>query len=352
MFKSLNQQLASQNGWKTHEHFEPAIRLKPNFAALLERQSQFGTSPAVAHATMDSVTFLGVFQMPAAVACPKCKKKYSLPDKMLGKVVKCSNCTTKFKTPAPRAGQPAKAATNPQAAKAASNARAAEMRKLGIDGPIQRAPDLFDSGVKPRKGEGDPLANHIVGDPGFAQVDLPQQKVEETVDPLADMYANPAIQQEKVSSVPRGTGKKAGKKAGKKKRKKSQGTFASKIWLWIPTIFIPIFILGIVLSFFAPTPAAIIVGIAYGIFSLTGTAIGIWALVETYKVSESVAQLLLSIFVPFYILYFFATNWQPMKDVGYAFIAFICTSIIAGGAFGMVIGAAMASQMQQSGAGF
>ena len=43
--------------------------------------------------------------MPAAIACPKCKKQYNLPDNLLGKPVKCTACQTTFKTPAPQGQQ-------------------------------------------------------------------------------------------------------------------------------------------------------------------------------------------------------------------------------------------------------
>lgn len=282
--------------------------------------------------------------MPVAVACPKCKKKYSLPDKMLGKVVKCSKCEAKFKTPAgnapagnAKAGQTRKAAANPQRpkAQAASNAQAAEMKKLGIDGPIQRAPELFDSRAKsPRRGEADPLANHVVGDPGFAQVDMPREEVEETVDPLAEMYANPAIEPEKTSPQSRAAAAKKGKK---KKKKKSKGDFASNVWFWIAAIFVPVILLGFICTYFAPGVATVIAIVGYVAFLLVSTAVGIWMLVETYKVSDSIVQLLLVIFVPFYALYFLIANWKQMKNVGNALVAQTLVLMFAGFMAGIAI---------------
>ena len=39
--------------------------------------------------------------MPAVITCPKCKTKFKLPDKLIGKAIKCSSCGTAFKTKAP-----------------------------------------------------------------------------------------------------------------------------------------------------------------------------------------------------------------------------------------------------------
>ena len=41
--------------------------------------------------------------MPVKIACPKCSKKYTLPDSALGKAVKCKACETTFRTKAPGA---------------------------------------------------------------------------------------------------------------------------------------------------------------------------------------------------------------------------------------------------------
>ena len=40
--------------------------------------------------------------MPAVITCPKCKTKFKLPDKLIGKAIKCSSCGTAFKTKARR----------------------------------------------------------------------------------------------------------------------------------------------------------------------------------------------------------------------------------------------------------
>ena len=53
--------------------------------------------------------------MPVKIACPKCSKKYTLPDSAVGKAVKCKACETTFRTRMPGGGAPA----SPQPAKPA-----------------------------------------------------------------------------------------------------------------------------------------------------------------------------------------------------------------------------------------
>ena len=106
--------------------------------------------------------------MSVVVACPKCQKKYKLPEKMLCKAIKCPSCNATFKVPAPAAGK------QPGQPKAAAQPRdpqgdPATMKRLGLEGTIQKDPDLFAGAVA---GGSDPLANHVVADPGFAKVQM------------------------------------------------------------------------------------------------------------------------------------------------------------------------------------
>ena len=293
--------------------------------------------------------------MPVVIGCPKCKKKYSLSDKMLGKTVKCTKCETKFRTPTTKpAKKPAPA--NPQIAKAQaqSDQRANEMRKLGIDGPIHREPDIFAGATRSRPGEADPLANHVVGDPGFSELD--QQFVEEeevAVNPLADMYANPALQQEKVGSKsrpksddePMGKGKKSKRK--RKRKSKGKGSFLETAWIWSLAIFLPIFGLSIVLSFLTDKVGSLIAIIALVVVYLVLMAVGIWMLIAAFKAKESALQFVMYLFVPFYAIYFFVIHWRNgMRDPVLAFFALIIALIV--GFIALIAGAAMNSEQTEA----
>ena len=132
--------------------------------------------------------------MPAVVACPKCKAKYNLPDQLIGKPVQCKACSTRFQVGQPRKALPDKSAGKAVVANPVSPQQRAEMAKLGIDGPFQPRPDLFVGGpISPA----DPLANHVVEDPGFATSDIEIQESEATEqeeqDDFAAVFINPAI---------------------------------------------------------------------------------------------------------------------------------------------------------------
>ncbi|MEM7454201.1 MAG: zinc-ribbon domain-containing protein [Planctomycetota bacterium] len=81
-----------------------------------------------------------------------------------------------------------KAASAPQPA-------AAKLKQFGLDGPVGRPADIFSEPTPPG---GDPLANHIIQDPGFV---LPEQEaaeespVEQPVDEISAMLENPHIRE-------------------------------------------------------------------------------------------------------------------------------------------------------------
>ena len=100
--------------------------------------------------------------MPVKIACPKCSKKYSLPDSAVGKAVKCKQCETTFRTRMPGGD----ASTSPQAAKPTARPSNPAQQKpkqpkqpkprpakpaspslgeFGLDGGFQQQPDIFGS---------------------------------------------------------------------------------------------------------------------------------------------------------------------------------------------------------------
>ena len=137
--------------------------------------------------------------MPAVVACPKCKKKYKLPDNMLGKGVKCTDCATQFKASAPQAKQsPQPDRRQMAAAQQARAKKAQDLKALGVNGTIERPADIFSGSAM--SGTPDPLGNHVIQDPGFGegaeQVFAPKQ-TEQPDNPHASMLSNPALAKKK-----------------------------------------------------------------------------------------------------------------------------------------------------------
>lgn len=143
--------------------------------------------------------------MSQVVACPKCRKQYRIDDKAIGKNMKCPSCQSVFQA---RPG--AVAVTNSQAVPAARPQPAAapqEWARFGLDGPLPGSPQLFPP-VAPHGP--DPLANHIVQDPGFALVDIEkvrrdriagERKIlkQTEVDPLAKFHADEELKKQKNS---------------------------------------------------------------------------------------------------------------------------------------------------------
>ena len=120
--------------------------------------------------------------MPKIVACPKCAKKYKLPDSFSAKRVRCKACGTDFAAqydlsqlsntidsgtdlqPPPRPQRPAQQqAPKRPVRRPATGANPESLAQMGLS-QIKRQPDLFsdDQGGGP-----DPLRNHVVQDPGF-----------------------------------------------------------------------------------------------------------------------------------------------------------------------------------------
>ena len=169
--------------------------------------------------------------MPVQVACPKCKTKYNLPDEVLGKRVQCRSCKAAFRTPAPAGGasqvhdairqQPAQGTSQGVAKTAQTNAN--DFASLGIDGPIRRQADIF-AGTAPNP-QGNPLGNSVVEDPGFADIELARQEVEEEGPDdgmgsiLNNPYATKPKKKKKRTPMPDDG---SGKNRKKKRRKKNK----------------------------------------------------------------------------------------------------------------------------------
>ena len=138
--------------------------------------------------------------MPVSIACPKCKTKYRLPDSALGKPVKCQKCGASFRTSAPpqTTGNPAPTRqlstkkSQPQTAVSkVLQPSQQEISKMGIQGAIKKQADIFSAPPPPTRSN--PLGNFSIEDPGFADLEVAKQEVEEEVksDGMESILGNP-----------------------------------------------------------------------------------------------------------------------------------------------------------------
>lgn len=129
--------------------------------------------------------------MPAVITCPKCKTKFKLPDKMIGKAIKCSSCGTAFKTKAPAGKSPAAESSQPES----SQPSTAELAKLGLDGPLRQQPDVF-AGAAPINRKSPDLLGNLAADPGFGEAAAVQGEAprkERPADDLSEIFENPYL---------------------------------------------------------------------------------------------------------------------------------------------------------------
>ena len=128
--------------------------------------------------------------MPVKIACPKCSKKYTLPDSALGKTVKCKACDTAFRTRKPNpAAQPSATSrpANPVArpskpAQANPDQQAnSDLTEFGVEGGFQKQADIFGTPPSPRasaglgnfaeEGFGESVAPIVLGPEGGSPVE-------------------------------------------------------------------------------------------------------------------------------------------------------------------------------------
>ena len=275
--------------------------------------------------------------MPAVVACPKCKAKYNLPDQLIGKPVQCKACSTRFQLGQPRKALPDKSAGKAVAANPVSPQQRAEMAKLGIDGPFQPRPDLFVGGpISPA----DPLANHVVEDPGFATSDTDFEESEsaeqEEQEDFAAVFINPAITAPKKSKPKKDPLAQFISKdddvvqpGGRARRQRS----AQAGWLKI-ILFLPVFLLAFILSFFAIRTSMVVFGITFFVVGIAGLVIQFNASRTVKKNTDSLALAIVAfLFFPL-MLYYLIVHWNqphPMKGFLFSIIALTVVSMIGCG---------------------
>ena len=290
--------------------------------------------------------------MPLVVACPKCNAKFKLPDQLIGKPIQCKACQARFQVGKPRKALPDQSAGKAGTAVATSTItpeQRAEMARLGVDGPLQSRPDLFAGGPI---SAADPLANHVVQDPGFAG-SANRAEVEEKASQQADqeeysaVFVNPAItapKQTETKSDPlapylnKDDGFGEPLDAGGKKKSPQAG------WLKVGFLLL-FFLLAFVLSFTLDT---MVVPFLFFMFCFFLT--GVVALVLSAKGSICVAKntnslplgIVSFLFSPLLIYFLFAhmNKPHPTKDLLFSFIALL---VVQGVGFGLLVVAMLVS---------
>jgi len=281
--------------------------------------------------------------MPAVVACPKCKAKYKLPDQMVGKPVQCKACQTRFQVGQPRKALPDKSAGTAVAPKAISPEQRAEMGKLGIDGPLQSRPDLFGGGPI---SAADPLANHVVEDPGFGGYGIEtnqaeEASVEEEQDDYAAVFVNPAIvapKQSKSKVDPlaqyldndselaasmEGAGQQVSQQAG---------------WLKVGFLFL-FFLLAFVLSFTSDTMFVPVIAFicCFFITGIVGLVLAIKASICVAKNTDSAVLGVVSFFVGPLLIYFLFAHWSKPYSTKNLLLSFIALFVVQAVGFAMFV---------------
>ena len=281
--------------------------------------------------------------MPIVVACPKCKAKYNLPDHLLGKPVQCKACDARFQV-----GQPQKAlATRGKAgavvASSLSPQQQAEMNRLGVQGPLKSRPDLFAGGpISPA----DPLANHVIEDPGFSE-DVANSVDDEAAQPgedneFAAMFDNPAISQpketkSKVDPLAQYLTDDYEEDLGSSIKARKRPSHET---LWIKmSLVLPVFVLGFVLSFFTREVSIAVLGGGCVILAI----VQLWLLVYGARlVSKNTGNtglaVLAFIFLP-YQLYCSIVYWSKPHPMKWFVLAFCSFFVVSGIATGLVIAA-------------
>lgn len=136
--------------------------------------------------------------MPVQIACPKCSKRYSLPDSALGKSVQCKACGTSFRTKKPGTTPTTAARTAPT-----QGSPGDDLSQFGIEGGFQKEADLFNSPPPPAQAMAG-FGNFAEEDPGFDDDTIVAQgKVEKRdaadKNPYQSIMNNPALRQVKKS---------------------------------------------------------------------------------------------------------------------------------------------------------
>ncbi|MEL7496139.1 MAG: hypothetical protein AAFN77_00915 [Planctomycetota bacterium] len=137
--------------------------------------------------------------MPVTISCPHCQKRYNLPDTIVGKSVRCKQCSQPF-VATPGVGQPvAVGASAPPKTATRDQLSSQQINQFGIEGNIERKADIF--GVAATPAAAPTLGNFAGEDPGFGGEDVEIPTASPTADsnenPYAAVLNNPALRKQK-----------------------------------------------------------------------------------------------------------------------------------------------------------
>lgn len=144
--------------------------------------------------------------MPVSISCPKCNKQYNLPEKFLGKGVQCKKCGTQFVA----GGQQQPASAPVPVANTGEQLSNQQLNQFGIEGNLQRAPEIFGAPAPP---PGPGLGNFAGEDPGFGgenfQLPTTGTPAADNENPYAAVLQNPALRPKKKKKKKRGSDRPA-----------------------------------------------------------------------------------------------------------------------------------------------
>ncbi len=132
------------------------------------------------------------------IACPHCQTRYKIPEKALGKKVKCTSCNKAFSAKAASTATQTKATQTGRKTAASRTGPAPDtLAKMGL-GAIRKQPEIFGG---PSPAGPDPLRNHVVQDPGFSPggsstTNPAAATIDVGNDQVADVVANPFVTEE------------------------------------------------------------------------------------------------------------------------------------------------------------
>lgn len=236
------------------------------------------------------------------IKCPKCSVQLKIPASAVGRTVRCPKCSASLKIPA------SSVPGTPSGLAAASPA-------APLDTPLNGLPDFgdgFDTGIGPLGNTGFPAP----ANPGVPSFDVAAP---------AGSFAAPSSSRAGVPAV----SPYAPPNTVAAPRKTAAGGSVNPLLLIFGGSALAAFLLSVipVVGFF------VFIGILFCAM-LAGTVGQVWVLVLAFQ--TDVVQGLLVWFVPFYNIYYMATNWEECKIPGSILI--ISTLVSISSLFGMFLG--------------
>lgn len=184
--------------------------------------------------------------MPITTCCPKCQKRYQVPDTALGKRLQCKSCQTLFPVVAVGTAAAAVTSSAPGRTQTSRDVSSADWARFGIDGPLKKPAQIFPEQFSPTAKD---ILGNYAAEPGFAETDQPKvsaaTKKNDPNAPLADIINNPFVKAP-PKKKPReanadGKSKGSSKDKNKNKNKKDQqqgSSFPITIYSFIGGLFI------------------------------------------------------------------------------------------------------------------